>query len=294
MNNKISINRITWIGLAINIFLALFKFVIGIIGKSQAVIADAFHTVSDTVTDCGILFGVRFWDAPADNNHHYGHRRIQTLITFGIGISLGIAGVVIGWESLHNIREIHISQPGWIALAAPLLSIVFKEILYHYTIKIGNETKSAAVIANAWHHRSDALSSFPVVVSVILSAINPKWAYFDHIGAFIVSLFIIRVSWKIIKPELLELTDYAASEKDREKIESIIKNVAEVRSINNIRTRKMGYFILLDINISVDSLLTIKDGHIICVKVKEELMSNHPDIIDAVIHLEPYECFEKV
>lgn len=283
------IKRITWIGLVINILLTFFKFIVGVIGHSQAVIADAFHTLSDMATDFAVLFGVRFWDAPADEDHPYGHRRIQTLITVVIGIALLIVALGIGYKSLISLREKHLAQPSFIALTGPFLSIFLKEILYRWTVKVGTTTKSPAVIANAWHHRSDALSSIPVFISVVVSAINPDWGYFDHIGALIVALFILKVSWDIIKPELLELTEHAASEQDRNEIEFIVKKIKEVKSVHKIRTRKMGSWILLDIHIEVDSEMTVKEGHRISKKVKSDLIEKGSNIIDVVVHLEPYE-----
>ncbi|MDP3981460.1 MAG: cation diffusion facilitator family transporter [Chlamydiota bacterium] len=287
--SQYSIKRITWIGLAINILLALLKFLVGIIGKSQAVVADAFHSLSDMTTDFAVLFGIRFWDAPADDEHPYGHRRIQTLITIIIGIVLLFVAIGIGYKSIITLTEKHLAHPGWIALSGPFLSILLKEVLYRWTVKIGTATKSPAVVANAWHHRSDALSSIPVFISVLVSAINPDWVYFDHIGAFIVALFILKVSWDIIKPQLLELTEHAASPRDLNEIKMIVQNIKEVKTFHKIRTRKMGSEILLDLHIEVDPKLTVKEGHDISKKVKNNLIQKGPNIIDVVVHLEPYE-----
>lgn len=155
------IKRITWIGLIINLLLAALKFVVGLSGRSQAVIADAFHSLSDISTDLAVLFGVNYWSAPPDENHPYGHRKIEALITLTIGVVLVVVAVGIGCRALTTIYEGHLRQPGWIAITGPLVSIVLKEILYHLTVKAGGRVKSSALIANAWHHRSDALLSLP-------------------------------------------------------------------------------------------------------------------------------------
>ena len=174
--------------------MTVFKLIVGLIGQSQAVVADAFHSLSDMATDFAVLFGVRYWEAPADQDHPYGHHRIQTLITLSIGLALVVVALGIGYNALVTLRERHLSHPGWIALSGPLLSIILKEFIYRRSVRIGLATKSPAVIANAWHHRSDGLSSIPAFIAVMLSALNPAWAYFDHIGAAAVSIFILKTS----------------------------------------------------------------------------------------------------
>lgn len=289
-DSQSSIKRITYIGLFINIALTSVKFFVGIAGRSQAVVADAFHSLSDMATDFAVLIGVRFWEAPADEEHPYGHHRIQTLVTIVIGCALFLVAIGIGYKALATLREQHLSQPGWIALFGPFLTIFIKEILYQWTVKVGVQLKSTAVIANAWHHRSDAFSSIPAFLSVIASAFKPEWAYFDHIGALIVSLFILKVSWDIIRPELVELTEYAASKDDRMRIDTIVRHTEGVEDVHKIRTRKMGTGIFLDLHIQVNPLLSVKEGHIISQKVKYELINNNSNIIDVMVHLEPYEA----
>ena len=285
--NQKSVKKITWLGLFINLLLTVFKLVVGLIGQSQAVVADAFHSLSDMATDFAVLFGVRYWEAPADQDHPYGHHRIQTLITLSIGLALVVVALGIGYNALVTLRERHLSHPGWIALSGPLLSIILKEFIYRRSVRIGLATKSPAVIANAWHHRSDGLSSIPAFIAVMLSALNPAWGYFDHIGAAAVSIFILKVSWDIIKPELLELTEHAASQRELEDISRIMQNMDEIHSYHKIRTRKMGSAILLDLHIQVDSHMTVLQGHEISKKVKNELIEKGPNIIDVVVHLEP-------
>jgi cation diffusion facilitator family transporter len=287
--NQKSVKKITWLGLFINLLLTVFKLIVGLIGQSQAVVADAFHSLSDMATDFAVLFGVRYWEAPADQDHPYGHHRIQTLITLSIGLALVVVALGIGYNALVTLRERHLSHPGWIALSGPLLSIILKEFIYRRSVRIGLATKSPAVIANAWHHRSDGLSSIPAFIAVMLSALNPAWGYFDHIGAAAVSIFILKVSWDIIKPELLELTEHAASQRELEDISRIMQNMEEIHSYHKIRTRKMGSAILLDLHIQVDSHMTVLQGHEISKKVKNELIEKGPNIIDVVVHLEPDE-----
>jgi cation diffusion facilitator family transporter len=289
VQNSYQILRITWIGLAVNFSLAIFKFIVGFLGYSHAVVADAFHTLSDMSTDLAILLGVKFWLAPADENHPYGHRRIETIITAIIGIILAIVALGIAYNALVNIRETHLKQPRGIAVTGVLLSIIFKEILFQWTLTTGKRTKSSAVIANAWHHRSDALSSIPALIAVTLAIITPKLAFIDHIGALIVSIFILKVSWNIIAPSFSELSDSGAPPKYYEKIQSIVMGIHGVKAVHAIRTRKLGPGLHIDLHIMVNGNMTVQKGHQISEAVKYTLLEKEPEILDVVVHLEPYE-----
>lgn len=288
-HNVAQIKRVTWIGIVVNLGLATVKFIVGFLGGSQAVIADAVHSLSDMFTDFAVILGVRFWTAPPDEDHPYGHGRIEALITIVIGLAIAIVAFGLAYKSLFTMSSIHIKQTKWIAILGPALSIVFKEIMYRWTIVVGKQAKSTAVIANAWHHRSDALSSVPVLIAVAASAINPNWAFMDRVGALIVSIFILKVSWDIIRPSLSELADHGASIKDREFIKKIIIGVNGVKGVHAIRTRKFGENLYVDLHISVDPEISVRSGHNISEQVKKELLINGPEILDVVVHLEPYE-----
>jgi cation diffusion facilitator family transporter len=283
------VRRITWIGLGFNLGLAGLKFLVGILGSSQAVIADAVHSLSDMTTDFAVILGVKFWSAPPDDCHPYGHRRIEALVTAAIGLVLVGVAAGLGYKALTTIRESHIMQAGWIAIVGPALSIIVKEILYRWTVMVGKRVKSSAVIANAWHHRSDAFSSVPALIAVAASAIKPEWAFIDHIGALIVSLFILKVAWDIVWPSLSELADRGASEKDREVIKKIANDVGDVKEVHAVRTRKVGPHIHVDLHILVDPGIPVRMGHDISEVVKSALLEKGPDVVDVVVHLEPYE-----
>jgi cation diffusion facilitator family transporter len=286
--NAAQIRRVTWIGLVVNVFLSILKFIVGYLGSSQAVIADAVHSLSDMGTDFAVLFGLRYWSAPADESHQYGHGRIETIVTSAIGITLVLAALGIGYNSLATIRGVHLTQPGWIAIAGSLMAILLKEALYRWTVAVGRRTKSSAVIANAWHHRSDALSSVPVLIAVAVAAITPKLAFIDHVGAIVVSIFILKVCWDILSPSVSELADRGASQKSREKIRSIAMDVDGVKSVHAIRTRRLGSGLHLDLHILVDGEMTVQMGHEISGAVKSALIEKGPEVLDVVVHLEPY------
>ncbi len=280
--------QVTWIGLAVNLILFITKFVLGFLGSSQAVIADAFHSLSDIVTDIAILFGIKFWSAPPDECHPYGHKRIETIVTVGIGIVLSIIALGIGYNALILMRKTNLEPPTKIAAFGAILSIILKEIIYHWTLAVGTRIKSPALIANAWHHRSDAISSIPVFIAVTIAIFNPNFAFIDLIGALIVSLFILKVSWDIIRPAVSELSEGGASEYDRKKIKSIVMEVDGVKATHAIRTRKFGAGLYVDLHVLVDGEMTVQKGHLVSHEVKNKLLVKGPDILDVVVHIEPF------
>ncbi|MFH1006060.1 MAG: cation diffusion facilitator family transporter [Candidatus Latescibacterota bacterium] len=283
------IRRITWMGLLINVMLSALKFVVGFLGSSQAVLADAVHSVSDMATDVAVLFGVKYWSAPPDDEHPYGHRRIEAVITSAIGVVLLAVAVGIGYKALRTMHAVHLRQTGWIALIGPMVSIVLKELLYHWTVAVGTRAKSPAVIANAWHHRSDAFSSVLALVAVAVSTFNHEWSFVDHVGAIMVSLFILKVSWDIISPSVSELIDRGATENDRERIRRIASEVGGVQDVHTIRTRKFGDHLHVDLHLLVAPDMSVRQGHAISEEVKQALIERDPSLLDVVVHLEPDE-----
>ncbi len=290
-SSNINISRIykvTCIGAAVNIFLAFIKLSLGIIGNSKAMIADGIHSLSDLGTDLAIIFGVKFWSKPADECHPYGHRKIETAVTFFIGFVLVFAAVFIAYDAFIGLRDNTAVQPKPIAFLGALISIVFKEILYRWTLKSGREIKSSALMANAWHHRTDALSSIPVGIAVAAAAFNPKLLILDHIGAFVVSIFILCAAWKIMRPAMAEFFDAGALKSEKEEIEKIIMQAPGVKSIHKLRTRRVGSGLYLDVHVQVDCDIKVIEGHEIASLVKRKLLSEGPDILDVIIHIEPF------
>ncbi len=287
-DNTSDIKRITWIGIFINLGLSALKLVVGLMGNSRAVVADGFHSLSDLATDFAVIFGVRFWTAPPDEDHPFGHRRIETIIAASIALSLGAVGVALCYNAIATVKEAHPEQTQWFAISGPLLSIVLKEFLYRRTIAIGRKNRSRAVVANAWHHRSDAFSSIPALLAVIFAAFDSNLAFVDHIGAVLISIFILKASWDILKPALSELTDRGATEKELAEIHSVANSVSGVAEVHKIRTRRLGESICVDLHVLVDPEMTVFVGHGISEKVKEAIITRGPNVIDVVVHLEPF------
>ena len=283
------IKRVTLIGMVVNVVLAALKFAGGVIGGSQAVVADAVHSLSDMTTDVAILVGVSIWGKPADDTHPYGHRRLEPMVTLGIGIVL--AGVAAGilYNAVSTITEPHEKGPEWIAFWAALVSIVSKEVLYRWTAAAGRKIRSMSLVANAWHHRSDALSSIPAALAVAGAAVKPAWAVLDHIGAVIVSVFIFKASYDIARPAFDTLIDHGAPDDVIGELERIATETRGVQSVHKIRTRYIsGESLTVDLHITVDEHLSVRDGHDISEEVKRRLIELGPDVIDVVVHLEPH------
>ncbi len=287
MGKKAKIQTVTIIGLIANIVLSIIKLVIGALGNSQAVIADALHSFSDTSSDLVILFGVKYWTAPPDDDHPYGHQKIESFISIIIGLTLIFVACGIGYSGITSFLERQESQITWVVIIGPLLSIIIKEILFKITYTVGIETNSSSVKANAWHHRTDALSSIPVLIAVVGSLIDPRLEFLDQIGAIVVSAFIIKVGLQILFTNINDLLDTGISGDDVKEIENTITAIEDVKGVHKLRTRKLANCIYIDLHLEVDGRLSVTQGHDISERVQHELISTYPKIIDVMVHIEP-------
>lgn len=293
MDNRINkANRVTWLGLYINIALTLFKLMAGIFGKSAAMIADAFHSLSDFATDVVVLLGFRFIGKPIDKSHDYGHGKVETLTSAIIGIALFAVGLKIFWAGAHTIFHIYqgavIPKPGRIAFYAAIVSIITKEWLYRYTVKIGKSINSQAIIANAWHHRSDAFSSIGAMLGIggaIL--LGEKWHILDPIAAVTVSFFILKTAITISLGGFSELLEVSLNDELEDRIISIARAVSGVVEPHDLKTRRIGNYIAIDLHINVDKNLNITEAHHLSVKVEKEIRAEFGEETFISIHVEP-------
>lgn len=281
------VRRVTWIGFLINIALAAIKFAAGYFGRSQALIADSIHSLTDTMTDAAVIAGSHYWSRPPDHDHPYGHRRLETLVTVFIGLVLAAAGIGIGWEAISTLHREQTTPPGWIALFAALLSIVVKEILYRWTASVGKKIRSTAMAANAWHHRSDAISSLPVLVAVGGALLFPSWSFLDHVGAAVVSIFVLHAAIKVTWPGISELIDSGAPDEIRKKIKNIACKNQGVKDVHGIRTRYISSSIQVELHIVVDGSISVHAGHAIADDVETRIMAHIPEVLEVVVHVDP-------
>ena len=284
------VRKVTWIGLLVNLFLSGLKFVAGFYGRSQALVADAIHSLTDTTTDIAVIAGSHYWDRPPDEDHPYGHRRLETLVSVFIGIMLAAAGAGIGWQALATLHEKHGEPPGWIALLAAMISIVVKEIIYRWTAAAGRRVKSPALAANAWHHRTDAISSLPVLLAVGGAMVFPSWSFLDRVGAAVVSIFILHAAWKIVWPGISELIDVGAPKEIQKNIYTVALKNKRVKEVHKIRTRYISTSIQVDLHIVVDGEISVREGHDIADDVRDRIVEEIAEVVDVVVHVDPPEA----
>jgi cation diffusion facilitator family transporter len=283
------IRKVTWIGIAVNLVLAVGKVLAGVYGESQAVIADGVEALLDLLTVVLVYAGSRFWSRPPDETHPFGHGRIETLAAVLIGVSLVGAAFGIGWQAVTTLREPHTDPPQWIAVAAAFASVVGKEILYRYTVRVGRRIKSVAVVATAWHYRSDAFSSIPVVIAVTGAILLPAWTVLDHLGAVVVSIFMLHAAFKITWPGLKELIDAGAPAELRRRIRDLAAAVPGVIQVHEIRTRYIGTSLCADLHVVVRGSISVREGHAIAREVESRLIGGIEEVVDVIVHVEPPE-----
>jgi len=284
-----TVRRAGWVGLLCNLLLAAAKVAAGVFGHSQAVLADALHSLTDSVTDVAVILGVRYWTAPADEDHPHGHGRIETLVTVIIGISIGLVAVGMGWQAIRGLRHGEdVRPPAGIALGVALLSIGVKEALYRWTAGVGRTVDSPALVANAWHHRSDAMSSIPAALAVAVALLVPSWAFVDRVGAIVVCVFILYASWRILHPALNQLIDAGAPPEERRRIEELALEVEGVEAAHALRTRYVGAKLAVELHLEVDGGLSVGEGHAIAQAVRRRLLAEGPNVVDAMVQIEPY------
>jgi len=284
---------ITLIGGFVNIFLIGLKFITGIIGNSHALIADAVHSISDLFTDVVVLFGIKSGRKPPDDRYPFGHGRIETLAAATVGLVLIVTAVYLGVRSSMDIyfqKEYH---PTILAVFGAVISIALKETLYHYTLRAGRRIKSQLVVANAWHHRSDALSSLAVLLGVAGARIKPEWHICDAFAALLVSFFIIKVGLEILGKSIHELSDAAPDPEVLHKINQCSLSVGGVIDSHDLKVRTSGGRYQIEIHIIVDALLTVAQGHRVAKAVEKCLMDDVEDLDKVIVHIDPSEDKKK-
>jgi cation diffusion facilitator family transporter len=278
---------VTLVGVLVNAFLILFKFLAGVFGQSQALIADAVHSISDLFTDFVVLLGLRIGRKPPDERHHFGHARIETLASSIVGLALIATALYLGIKGIWNIHHHTEYHPTWLALVGAGTSIALKEALYHYTVHTGRRIKSSAVVANAWHQRSDALSSVAVFLGVAGARIKPSWHILDSYAALCVSFFIIKVGLEILWGALREFTDTAPKPEILSKIRQCTLSVDGVIDMHDLRARTSGGLHQMELHIVVDGRLSVTEGHRIAKAVESCLAEEVADLNRVIVHVDP-------
>jgi len=281
-----AMKKVTLVGAAVNFVLASVQVLIGILGHSAALVADGIHTVSDLIGDFAVLLAAKEANKGADEDHPYGHGRIETLATVVLGTILIAVGIAIAISAVDKLMNVdNIVQPESLTIVAAILAIVLKESLFHYTMKAAHETNSKMLEANAWHHRSDVFSSVIVLVGVIAALFG--YVYMDVVAAFLVAILITRMGFKMAWESIQELADSSLEQDTVDKMKAVIAKVEGVRNLHMLRTRRMGGYALADVHIQVDPRLSVSEGHQISEVVRYSLINTVKELDDITVHIDP-------
>ena len=292
MTREKEIYKVTLVGSAGNVALLTFKFIAGVMGHSSAMIADAVHSLSDFVTDVVVIVFVSISAKPQDQSHDYGHGKFETIATFLIGLGLVAAatGIIIsGALKLASwLGGTELEAPGWIALWAAVLSIVIKELLYQYTARRGQQLDSQAMIANAWHHRSDALSSIGAAIGIGGAIwLGQRWTVLDPLASIIVGLMLVKVAWDLLKTSIGELTECSLSAETEDEIIDIIQSFPDVQEPHNLRTRRIGNRMAIEAHVRMDGRLPLLTVHERASTIERKLKERFGDSTHVLLHMEP-------
>lgn len=284
--------RITLIGVLVNVILMVIKFAAGLLGNSQAMIADAIHTLSDFATDFAVLIGIRYAKKPIDEDHAYGHGKYETVAAMLVGLILFLVGIRIGWNAIHSIFDVlHgkvLARPSQIAFWAAILSIIFKEILFRKTLLVGRRTQNDAIVANAWHHRSDAMSSVGTAIGIgAATFLGNEWTIMDPVAAIVVSFLLLKVAFDIVKDQLGCLTEQSLSQSVHEEIKQLALSLPDVFYPHNLRTRTVGKTVVIDLHIRVNPDMKVSDAHAVATSLEDKLRTHFGADLIANIHIEP-------
>ncbi|HEY9050015.1 MAG TPA: cation diffusion facilitator family transporter [Gammaproteobacteria bacterium] len=283
---KKEIDNITLWGVVVNVVLAIGKLVIGFIANSHALIADGLHSFSDLVSDGMVLIASKHSHQEADEDHPYGHGRYETLATIGVGLFLILVAIGIAIDAtLRLLEPASLKAPGALALIVAAISIISKEALYQYTMKVARRIKSKMLIANAWHHRTDSISSVVVLIAIA----GAMWGLpiLDDVAAIVVSVMIAHIGWELSHSSIQELVDTALEPEKVDAIKQKIMDVDGVEQLHMLRTRRMGHQALVDVHILVDSNLSVSEGHQISEAVEQVLTDHFDEINDVTVHIDP-------
>lgn len=292
MNREKEIRKITLWGTAVNLLLTVFKIVAGVLGRSAAMIADGVHSLSDLLSDIVVLIFTHISSKGKDRDHSFGHGKFETLATLIVSTILVAVGANLMANGVSSIIGVFngevIPKPGYIALIAAAISIIAKEILYHATVKIGREQSSNVVIANAWHHRSDAFSSIGSLVSICGAIfLGDRWTILDPLASCIISVVIVVVAVRMAIPSLAELLETSLPEEIEQEIKTIALSIKGVDDIHELKTRRNGISFIIDAHIAVNPNISIVEAHDIATNVEDALQTKYGSETQINIHVEP-------
>lgn len=284
---------VTLWGMAVNVALTVGKVAVGIIARSSAIIADGLHSGSDLASDLAVLWSIHAARRPADEDHHYGHARYEAIVSLFVGILLIAAALFVAIEAIVTIGRQHGAIRNWWPLWMALASIALKELLFWWTRAVGRRYRNSAIVANAWHHRSDAFSSIAAAAGIAGALVGgPRWAFLDHLTAVVLAAFLVVIGIRIVRDSLSRLSDRAPGPESVREMQQVICAISGVQGFHAFRARHSGAggLIEMDVHIQVDPAITVLQGHDIANRVESELRRAIPDVTSVVVHIEPGEA----
>ncbi len=280
------IRKVTLIGSVIDFLLAVLKLVVGFLAQSQALIADGVHSLSDLATDFVVLYAAKHSSRAADESHPYGHGRFETIATVALGVALMLVAAGIAWDAVERLfHPEQLMQPGLLALVVAVISVLAKEWIFHYTKRVADRLRSPMLAANAWHSRTDAVSSLIVIVGV--GGTVAGLPYMDAIAAAGVALIIAWIGWDLAWHGVRELVDTGLEEEQLTAIRRTIQEVDGVQGLHSLRTRRVGADALVDVHVLVEPHISVSEGHQIGEAVRIRLLQGHEEINDVLVHIDP-------
>ena len=270
----------------INLALSLFKLFTGIIGRSNAMIADAIHSLSDVISTFAVMIGLHLAGRPDDEDHPYGHEKMEPVVAKMLAVILLVTALGIGYSGIQRIYDGNYEAPGIIALYAAFLSIAVKEWMYHYTVKGAKKIESAALMADAWHHRSDALSSVGALIGI--GGARLGYRILDPVVSLVICVLIIKVSADIYLRSVNQLVDHAGDKQTIEDIRADIMGIEGVICINTLKTRVHADKLFVDVDVAVEGTLSVTEGHIIAEKVHDKIENGNYKVKHCMVHVDPF------
>ncbi|MEG1934242.1 MAG: cation diffusion facilitator family transporter [Kiritimatiellia bacterium] len=293
-------NRVTWLSVVINVILTAGKLLVGIFGHSAAMVADALHSFSDFATDFAVIAGMRMAGRPEDRDHPYGHGKYETLAAVIIGVALCGVGLAIAFDAGTTIYRAFVRDtwpvvPSYIALVAGLVSIVTKEYLYRVTVRIARKTHNDALMANAWHHRSDAFSSIGTTLGVAGAALlGGRWVLLDSAAAMVVGFILLWIAWGIVRDSLDKLMEHSMDPKEVARVLELVHTIPGVTEPHHLRSRRVGTVAVIEIHFRVDAEMTVLESHEIASHVESLLKEEFGQEAIITVHVEPQKRSEGV
>lgn len=280
--------RVTALSVVVNAGLGLSKAGVGLAGHSTALIADGLHSLSDLASDLAVLWAIRAARRPADADHHYGHQRYESLVTLLVGFLLIVAALYVGIHSLVTLGERHTGPLNWWPFWVAVASILLKEVLFWITRTVGRSTRNRAVIANAWHHRTDSFSSVAAAAGIAGTLLGgPRWQFLDHLTGVVLAAFLVSVGVRIARDAARELSDHSPDPDQQRRMSAAVGSIPGVNGFHAFRARRTGGLVEMDIHILVDPDISVRAGHAIASEVENRLLAGFAEVSSVIVHVEP-------